>query len=66
MWSFTTAQKSKALNYADFDLANAAIFSKNNGLKYYTPEMHYAAYALPPFVRNMIKAHITKAETVES
>lgn len=57
MWSFTTAQKNKALDYAAIDFASAAIFSENNQLKYYTPEMHMAAFALPPFVKEMIKNH---------
>ncbi|MDC0231078.1 polyamine aminopropyltransferase [Aureispira] len=60
MWSFITAQKSKDLKYTDFNLTSAAIFSQKHHLKYYTPEMHYAAYALPPFVRTMIKEHLEK------
>jgi len=55
MWSFTTAQKGKALNYTDFDLSQAAIFSEQHKLQYYTPEMHFAAYALPPFVKTMLE-----------
>lgn len=54
MWSFTIAQKSKDLTYTAFDLAAAAIFSQQHDLQYYTPEIHYAAFALPPFVRKMI------------
>ena len=58
MWSFICAQKSQNLNYAAFDLAAAAIFSQQHKLQYYTPEMHYAAFALPPFVRQMIEEHL--------
>ncbi|MCH2022687.1 MAG: polyamine aminopropyltransferase [Saprospiraceae bacterium] len=58
MWSFITAQKNKDLKYTDFDLPAAAIFSQKNNLQYYTPEMHFAAYALPPFVRQLIKEHL--------
>jgi spermidine synthase len=61
MWSFITAQKGQALDYSKFDLTGAAIFSEQNKLQYYTPEMHFAAYALPPFVRQMIARHITEA-----
>ena len=57
MWSFTTAQKGQALNYTNFDVAQAAIFSQHHHLKYYTPEMHYAAFALPPFVRQMLEQY---------
>lgn len=55
MWSFTTAQKGKELNYTAFDLSQAAIFSQQHNLQYYTPEMHFAAYALPPFVKTMLE-----------
>ncbi|MGH1336646.1 MAG: polyamine aminopropyltransferase [Aureispira sp.] len=54
MWSFTTAVKGATLNPLQFDLAAAAIFSEQEQLKYYTPEIHYAAYALPPFVKEML------------
>lgn len=55
MWSFTTARKGQELKPLQFDLAAAAIFSEQQQLQYYTPEMHYAAYALPPFVKGMLK-----------
>ena len=55
MWSFITAQKETELNYANFDISEAAIFSQQQHLQYYSPEMHFAAYALPPFVRDMIR-----------
>jgi len=58
MWSFTMAQKGKDLKYTDFNLADAAIFSEQHNLQYYTPEIHYAAFALPPFVRKMIEERI--------
>jgi spermidine synthase len=54
MWSFITAQKSDALNYANFDISGAAVFSQHHRLQYYTPQMHFAAFALPPFVRDMM------------
>jgi len=58
MWSFTMAQKGKELKYTDFNLADAAIFSEQHNLQYYTPEIHYAAFALPPFVRKMIEERV--------
>lgn len=62
MWSFTAAQKGKKLNFANFDLAAAAIFSQQHNLQYYTPDVHYAAFALPPFVRQMIEEHQLKTQ----
>lgn len=55
MWSFTTAIKGQALSPLSFDIAAATIFSEQQQLKYYTPQMHYAAYTLPPFVQDMLK-----------
>lgn len=54
MWSFTSARKGGPLEPLKFDLANAAIFSEQHQLQYYTPEMHYAAFTLPPFVKTML------------
>lgn len=54
MWSFTSARKGGALEPLQFNLAEAAIFSEQHQLQYYTPEMHYAAFSLPPFVRTML------------
>lgn len=55
MWSFTSARKGAPLEPLKFDLAQAAVFSQQEQLQYYTPEMHYAAFALPPFVRDMLQ-----------
>ena len=44
MWSFTTAQKGKALSYSEIDFANAAIFSEQHNLQYYTPEIQSVVY----------------------
>ncbi|MFK7799552.1 MAG: polyamine aminopropyltransferase [Aureispira sp.] len=55
MWSFTTAIKGQALTPLRFDVAAATIFSEQEQLKYYTPQMHYAAYTLPPFVQDMLE-----------
>jgi spermidine synthase len=55
MWSFTTAIKGQALSPLSFDIAAASIFSEQQQLKYYTPQIHYAAYTLPPFVQDMLK-----------
>lgn len=66
MWSFTSARKGLPLKFNDFNLADAAIFSEKHQLQYYTPEVHYAAFALPPFVRNMINDYrAQKAETAD-
>ncbi len=62
MWSFTVARKGGELKHGEFDIAEAAIFSQKNDLQYYTPDMHFAAFALPPFVRKMLAE---KLETVE-
>lgn len=54
MWSFTIAQKGKDIHYTHFDIAQSAIFSQKEQLKYYTPDIHLAAFTLPPFIRQML------------
>lgn len=54
MWSFTVAQKGKEINPNAFDMVGAAIFSQQQQLQYYTPDMQLAAFTLPPFIRKMI------------
>jgi len=60
MWSFTIAQKGSPLAYDKFDLTGAAIFSQQHDLQYYTPDMHFAAFTLPPFVRKMLQDSLTE------
>ncbi len=61
MWSFTIAQKAPKISPSTFEIAEAAIFSENNNLQYYTPEMHFAAFALPPFIKKMLADSFTKS-----
>ncbi|MFT5647886.1 MAG: spermidine synthase [Aureispira sp.] len=58
MWSFTMAQKGKKLDYNNFNVEEATAFSEQYDLQYYTPEMHSAAFVLPPFVRKMIEKRV--------
>ncbi len=54
MWSFTIAQKGKAIETNAFDMVSSAIFSQQEKLQYYTPDMQLAAFTLPPFIRQML------------
>lgn len=55
MWSFNYASKGDLHPIKNLDEAAAAKFSEAQGLQYYTPEMHKAAFTLPPFVKKMLK-----------
>lgn len=60
MWSFTIAKKGEALNYTNFNIAQAAIFSQKHQLKYYTPDIHLAAFTLPPYIRKMLQDRLAE------
>ena len=53
MWSFVFA--SKGLDPIK-DLRNDATTNFQSDLKYYSPEIHQAAFTLPPFVKKLINA----------
>ncbi len=54
MWSFSYSSKGDLHPLGQFDKDKAAVFSKNNGLKYYNEGIHHAAFSLPSFVKEMI------------
>lgn len=54
IWSFTIARKSKELKCNEFDRTVANAFFEKHQLQYYTPEIHLAAFALPPFIKKML------------
>lgn len=52
-WIVLTATKG-GMDLARFDAEAAEAFADAHALRYYTPEVHRAAFALPRFVRNML------------
>lgn len=54
-WSFTMASKDGQAKLPQLDQAAANAFSEKHGLSYYDGAVHQAAFALPPFVRKMLK-----------
>ena len=54
MLCFALATKGKIHPINDFPLGLASEFEKKHPLQYYTPDIHTACFALPPFVKNMI------------
>ena len=54
MWSFHTASKGDLHPTRDVDQDRLEQFCANHDLHYYSPEIHHAAYALPPFVKKML------------
>lgn len=55
MWSFTYASKGDIHPIHHLNAENANQFSKLQQLKFYNAEIHQATFALPNFVRNMIR-----------
>lgn len=53
-WSFSFSSKGNS-NPLVFDRETAAEFSRKNDLKYYNEEIHAAAFALPNFVKTLLK-----------
>ncbi len=54
MWSFSYSSKGDAHPWKSLNDQEARDFTEKNGLQYYNPEVHRAAFSLPNFVRNMI------------
>ena len=59
MWSLRLHER-KELNYTYFNIAQSAIFSQKHQLKYYTPDIHLAAFTLPPYIRKMLQDRLAK------
>jgi spermidine synthase len=55
MWSFTIASKGQQHPLSDFDPVKTQQFSQNHSLKYYNEAIHTAAFALPNFVRDLLR-----------
>lgn len=55
MWSFSYSSKGSAHPLNGFDAKKSAEFAKNHELQYYNDGIHQAAFALPSFVKEMIK-----------
>ncbi len=53
MWSGQIASKGK-VDPKKFDIEKARAFSAQHGLRYYSPEIHQAAFVLPPYVKEML------------
>jgi spermidine synthase len=53
-WSFSFSSKG-SVNPKQFNASEAAAFSKAQGLKYYNEDIHSAAFALPNFVKELLK-----------
>ncbi|MBD1874516.1 polyamine aminopropyltransferase [Nodosilinea sp. FACHB-131] len=56
MWSFNYATKGAAHPTQGMDAARSESFAAEHNLQYYNVGMHQAAFALPTFVQNMLKA----------
>lgn len=55
MWSFSFSSKGNVHPLKDLDQDRIEQFTSNNDLNYYTADIHQAAFALPAFVRKMLK-----------
>ncbi|GAA4297116.1 polyamine aminopropyltransferase [Nibribacter koreensis] len=53
-WSFSFSSKGNA-HPKDVDMAKAAAFSREHNLRYYNEDIHHAAFALPNFVKDLLK-----------
>ena len=56
MWSLTYCSKQGVHPFANLDYEKAIQFVKEHDLRYYNPDVHQAAFALPQFIRKMIEA----------
>jgi spermidine synthase len=54
MWSFSYCTLGDIHPLTDLDDSRAGTFSEDHNLRYYSPAVHRAAFALPKFVREMI------------
>lgn len=56
MWGFNLAHKNPAMHpVSSLNSAAADAFSEKEDLKYYSADVHRAAFTLPPFVKKMLK-----------
>lgn len=55
MWSFSFSSKGHVHPLNDLDDEKAWKWTEEQGFQYYNPEVHRAAFALPNFVRDMLK-----------
>ena len=56
MWSFSFCSKNGLHPITDLDKQKAFIFTEKQQLKYYTADIHQAAFVLPKFVQNLINS----------
>jgi spermidine synthase len=54
MWSFSYCAKSELHPIKNLDQKLAYNFSKNHRLRYYSDQVHYAAFILPQFVKDLL------------
>jgi len=54
MWSFSFCSKNSLHPIHDLDKQKAMAFTKQHPCKYYTADIHQAAFVLPQFVQNLI------------
>ena len=55
MWSFQYGVKNGAVNPTEIDDDKVNSFVETHGLRYYNPEIHRASFALPGFVKDLLK-----------
>lgn len=54
MWSLTYCSKQGNHPVKNFDREKAAQFTKEHNLRYYNPDIHQAAFAIPGYIQKMI------------
>ncbi len=59
MWSFSYSTKNGKHPLKDFKNDIVEEFTTQNALKYYNPHIHKAAFALPNYVREMLKKKVS-------
>lgn len=55
MWSFSFSTKGDLHPLTQFDAAKAEVFTEQHNLRYYNSDIHRAAFALPGFVKTLLK-----------
>ena len=55
MWSFQFGIKNGDMSLKDIDTGKVDEFVSSKGLKYYNSDIHFAALALPNFVKDLLK-----------
>ena len=56
MWGFCYCSKGDIDPFGNFDKSLSAKFTAENDLNYYNEDVHTAAFALPGFVKELVKA----------